>query len=179
MPTKYFASSDPHQLGLQMLRMWAVVCILHADLGGPAVGDMWGLYLLSLSGVCICSVSILHAGLGVQLSRTCGVCICFAGRLEGPAPAELFGLYLLSFSWVADLGVQPSGICAVICMWDSRRRTRRSSMRAGGRAVGGAARKKEQENAEEAGWNTERWQERISQPHLKGGEHMEGSILSP
>ena len=69
----YFASSDPDQLWLQQLRMWPVFCILLADLGlqllgicggavsvvsiwgrrpgAPAANHLWGLYLLSLSGV--------------------------------------------------------------------------------------------------------------------------------
>ena len=52
----HFASSDAHQVGLQLLRMWAVVCILHADLGVQLTG---------ICGVCICclypgSVSVLY-----------------------------------------------------------------------------------------------------------------------
>ena len=57
----YFASNDPHQLGLELSGIWWGLYLFFlsgvgggADLrrpGAPAVGDMWGLYLFFLSGV--------------------------------------------------------------------------------------------------------------------------------
>ena len=135
-PTNYFASSDPHQLGLQLSRMCCVICILHLGRpsgrpGPPGVGDMWyRLHLGRPSGrpeapavgdmwchLHLLSVSVLYT--------------CLRGGPLGDLGLQLWG-YVLSFAFVvcicsirlferrpsgrplADLRLQLSGVCGVI-----------------------------------------------------------------
>ena len=84
----FFASSDPHQLGFQLLRMWAVVCILHADLG---------VQLLGLCGVCTCCLSLGSSTWGSSIWGYVGsVSVVFIwGRRPGEsAVREMLGMYL-------------------------------------------------------------------------------------
>jgi hypothetical protein len=115
----YFASSDPHQLGLQMSGICGVcICSFHLlgrpswRPGAPDVGDMWGLYLF-------------FSSVGAALLATWGSsCRGYVGSVS-----------VLFICWggpLGDLGLQMSGICGVcICcfclLWRGRKRRRRGA----------------------------------------------------